>query len=289
VQDRREAIAVARQLDSAAGVGAGVDEHERCFRCQRPHRVPEWRRAARVKHIDVRPGREIVRNRRPSVCRPVEHLQRRTRKRFGPCLRRYPERAEYLQGTRSPVAQVVPGPRPLALRDVVDDGNARFRNDRSAVVVEIRPEDQVVAIARHDHTGVTLLVSRQFLHAPILADSRSDDNQAVPITDAVALLLGLGIAIVVAVLARGIGESSDASMRWEGGVAVGFTAVIFLGPFWIAQAVLTVIATSSPGGVAPGWLWAWLFLAPAAGASPPAVGLVRLLKRSSPRPSRGSD
>ena len=101
----------------------------------------------------------------------------------------------------------------------------------------------------------------------------------MPIRDVVALLLGLGIAIVVAVLATGISDSSDKSMRWEGGVAVGFTAVIFLGPFWIAQAVLTVMATFDEAGVAAGWLWAWLFLAPAAGVSPPAVGSVRLLKR----------
>ena len=35
-----------------------------------------------------------------------------------------------------------------------------------------------------------------------------------------------GIAHVVAVLATGIRDCSDTSMRWEGGVAVGFTAVI---------------------------------------------------------------
>jgi hypothetical protein len=99
----------------------------------------------------------------------------------------------------------------------------------------------------------------------------------------VALALGLGIAIVVAVLATGVRDSSDASMRWEAGVAVGFTAAIFLGPFWIAQAVFTVLATLDGSGVAPGWLWAWLFLAPVVGASPPAMGLVRLLKRLRPK------
>lgn len=101
----------------------------------------------------------------------------------------------------------------------------------------------------------------------------------MPVKDIVALLLGLGIAIVVAALATGIRDSSDESMRWEGGVAVGFTALIFLGPFWIAQAVFTVLATLDGSGVPPGWLWAWLFSAPLIGASPPASGLVRLLKR----------
>jgi MFS family permease len=101
----------------------------------------------------------------------------------------------------------------------------------------------------------------------------------VPIKDIAALVLGLGIAIVVAVLAEGVRNSRDESMRWEGGVAVGFTGMIFLGPFWIAQAVLTVLATTDGPGVAPGWLWAWLFLAPVVGASPLATGPVRLVKR----------
>ena len=104
----------------------------------------------------------------------------------------------------------------------------------------------------------------------------------MPIKDVIALALGLGIAIVVAALAAGVRDSSDASMRWEGGVAVGFTALIFLGPFWIAQAVFTVLATLDGSGVAPGWLWAWLFLAPAVGVTSPAAGLVRLVKRLRP-------
>jgi MFS family permease len=123
---------------------------------------------------------------------------------------------------------------------------------------------------------------RQFVHPPILADACLLDNQAVPIKDVYALALGLGIAIVVAALATGVRDSSDATMRWEGGVAVGFTAVIFLGPFWIAQAVFTVLATLDGSGVAPGWLWAWLFLAPGIGTTPPATGLVRLVKRLRP-------
>ena len=101
----------------------------------------------------------------------------------------------------------------------------------------------------------------------------------MPIKDIAALLLGFGIAIAVAVFADGIRNTRDESMRWEGGVAVGFTAMIFLGPFWIAQAVLTVLATFDGRGVAPGWLWAWLCLAPALGASPLVTGPVGRLKR----------
>jgi MFS family permease len=102
----------------------------------------------------------------------------------------------------------------------------------------------------------------------------------MPIKDIAALLLGLVIAIAVAVLADSIRDNPDESMRWEGGVAVGFTALIFLGPIWIAQAVLTILATLDGIGVAPGWLWAWLFLAPAVGASPLATGSVRMIKRT---------
>ena len=111
----------------------------------------------------------------------------------------------------------------------------------------------------------------------------------MPIKDIVALVLGLGIAIVVAVLAEGIRDTRDESMRWEGGVAVGFTAMIFLGPFWIAQAVLTVLATLDEAGIASGWLWAWLFLAPAVGISPLATGPVRLAKRLRHRAQRAAE
>jgi hypothetical protein len=105
------------------------------------------------------------------------------------------------------------------------------------------------------------------------------DTQRVPVVDIVALVLGVGIALAVGAMATGVADSPDASMRWEGGVAVGFAGLILLGPFWIAQGVLTIIATVKDGGVAPGWLWAWLFLAPAIGVSPPVVALMRVLKR----------
>jgi hypothetical protein len=43
---------------------------------------------------------------------------------------------------------------------------------------------------------------------------------------------------------------------------LGFTGLLVAGPFRIAQAVLTIIATFRDDDLAPGWLWAWLFLAP---------------------------
>ncbi|MBJ8339091.1 hypothetical protein JGU71_09355 [Antrihabitans sp. YC3-6] len=104
----------------------------------------------------------------------------------------------------------------------------------------------------------------------------------MPVKDVCALLLGLGIAIVATLLARQVRDEADASMRWEGGVAVGFAALLYIGPFWIAQLVLTVLATIDDSGIASGWLWAWLFAAPAIGISPPATGLVRLLRRGRP-------
>lgn len=97
-------------------------------------------------------------------------------------------------------------------------------------------------------------------------------------TDIAALLLGLGIALAVAVMAAAIPHSTDESMRWEGGVAVGFSALIVLGPFWIAQAVCTVLSTIDDGGISPWWLWAWLLLAPSLGMSPPAISLMKRVK-----------
>lgn len=101
----------------------------------------------------------------------------------------------------------------------------------------------------------------------------------MPVVDVVALVLGGGIALAVGAMASTVADSPDQSMRWEGGVAVGFTGMILLGPFWIAQIVLTVVATFGDGGIAPGWLWAWVFVAPAIGASPLVTAPMRLLKR----------
>ena len=109
----------------------------------------------------------------------------------------------------------------------------------------------------------------------------------MPVKDVCALLLGLGMAIAAALLARQV-RDAEHSMRWEAGVAVGFTGLIALGPFWIAQAVLTVLATLDDAGIGVGWLWAWLFLAPAIGISPAATGLVGLVRRCSRRFPLGS-
>jgi hypothetical protein len=109
--------------------------------------------------------------------------------------------------------------------------------------------------------------------------------EGVSVTEVIALLLGLVILAGVAGAAASITGTTDDSMRWEGGVAVGFSALILLGPLWIAQAVCTVLATID-GSHLRWWLWAWLFLAPALGASPPAIALARRLKSLRPKKSR---
>ena len=76
----------------------------------------------------------------------------------------------------------------------------------------------------------------------------SGHNRAMPVKDVCALLLGLAIAVGAAVLAQQVRDAEE-SMRWEAGFAVGFAALISLGPFWIAQAVLTVLATLDDVGM----------------------------------------
>ena len=108
----------------------------------------------------------------------------------------------------------------------------------------------------------------------------------MPLTDIAALLLGIVIAAVVAAVAGEITRSTDDSMRWEGGFALGLSALVVLGPLWLAQAACTVFSTIDDTGVPPWWLWAWLFVAPALGASPPAVRLSGRLKGLRTRTSR---
>lgn len=101
----------------------------------------------------------------------------------------------------------------------------------------------------------------------------------MPMTDIAALVLGIVIALVVAAVAGEVTESTDDSMRWEGGFALGLSALVVLGPLWIAQAACTVLSTIDDTGVRSWWLWVWLFVAPALGLSPPAVALLSKLKR----------
>lgn len=107
--------------------------------------------------------------------------------------------------------------------------------------------------------------------------------------DVGALLLGLAVVIALALLTSPLAEQTDESMVWEGRVAVGFAALAFVGPFWIAQGVATTVAAFADGGVRPGWLWAWFVAAPLLGASPPAASLARAvrsaLRRREPVPS----
>ncbi|WP_354698249.1 hypothetical protein DSM112329_03915 [Paraconexibacter sp. AEG42_29] len=107
--------------------------------------------------------------------------------------------------------------------------------------------------------------------------------------DPVAIGLGAAVCVLVAVLASQLdppGRSSDPSMVWEAGVAVGFGAVVVAGPFWLAQGVLTLLAMLDDGG-APAWgLWLWWFVAPVVGWSPGA-SVVRGVRRA--RPAREPD
>jgi hypothetical protein len=94
-----------------------------------------------------------------------------------------------------------------------------------------------------------------------------------------ALLLGLIVVVVLAALCSPLVEQPDPSMVWEGRIAVGFAAIGFAGPFWLAQGILTLVATFDDDVARPGWLWAWFVVAPLAGASPPAAALVRAVRR----------
>ena len=103
--------------------------------------------------------------------------------------------------------------------------------------------------------------------------------------DVGALLLGLIVVIGLALLASPLAERDDEAMVWEGRVAVGFTAMAFVGPFWLAQGIVTLTATFADGGVRPGWLWAWFVAAPVLGASHPVAALARVAQRALPRRS----
>jgi hypothetical protein len=86
----------------------------------------------------------------------------------------------------------------------------------------------------------------------------------VPITGYVALGIGALVAMVAGLLSRGSDASSDQAMVWEGRVALGFTALVAGAPFWLAQLVLTLVATVHSG--ATGWLWLWWVASPVLGA-----------------------
>ena len=93
--------------------------------------------------------------------------------------------------------------------------------------------------------------------------------------DVLALALGAVIAVGLAYLVSPLAVQSDPDMVWEARVAVGFAALIYVGPLWLGQAVLTLFAARSEGGISPGWLWGWLVVAPLLGTSPPAAALAR--------------
>ncbi|MDT5190952.1 MAG: hypothetical protein QOI28_3203 [Mycobacterium sp.] len=93
--------------------------------------------------------------------------------------------------------------------------------------------------------------------------------------DVLAMALGVVIAGGLAVLVSPLAAQSDPDMVWEGRVAVGFAALLYVGPLWLGQAATTLGAAVTAGGIWPGWLWGWLVVAPLLGATPPAAALAR--------------
>ena len=105
--------------------------------------------------------------------------------------------------------------------------------------------------------------------------------------DVLALALGLVVCILLAFLVSSLATQSDPATVWEGRVAVGFAALLYVGPLWLGQAASTLFAALADGGIWPGWLWGWLAVGPLLGASPPAAALARgasrIFRRGSPR------
>jgi hypothetical protein len=106
--------------------------------------------------------------------------------------------------------------------------------------------------------------------------------------DLLALALGIAVCIALACLVSPLATQSDPDMVWEGRVAVGFAALVYVGPLWLGQAASTLFAALNDGGIWPGWLWGWLVVAPLVGASPPAAALARrssrIFRRGAPTP-----
>ena len=71
--------------------------------------------------------------------------------------------------------------------------------------------------------------------------------------DAVALALGVLVIGAAAYFASPLAAQSDPNVRWEGRVAAGFVKILPFGVLWTAQAVATLFATLSAGGIWPGW------------------------------------
>jgi hypothetical protein len=86
----------------------------------------------------------------------------------------------------------------------------------------------------------------------------------VPLTGVIAIGLGVVVLAVFGFLYGGSKSQADPSMEWEAKAAGGFAAVVVGGPFWLAQLVLTLVATVHSG--ATGWLWLWWVAAPVVGA-----------------------
>ena len=107
--------------------------------------------------------------------------------------------------------------------------------------------------------------------------------------EVLALALGVVIAGGLAFLVSPLAAQSDPDMVWEGRVAVGFAALLYVGPLWLGQAATTLGAALAAGGIWPGWLWGWLVVAPLLGASPPAAALARRVTHGVAGGSSGPD
>jgi hypothetical protein len=107
--------------------------------------------------------------------------------------------------------------------------------------------------------------------------------------DVLALALGIAVCVVLAFLVSPLAVQGDPDMVWEGRVAVGFTALVYVGPLWLGQSASTLFAALSDGGIWLGWLWGWLVVAPLLGASPPAAALARRSLRTFRGGSPGPD
>ena len=78
--------------------------------------------------------------------------------------------------------------------------------------------------------------------------------------DVLALALGLAVCVVLAFLVSPLATQSDPDMVWEGRVAVGFAALVYVGPLWLGQAASTLFAALADGGICrvgsgAGWWW----------------------------------
>ena len=87
----------------------------------------------------------------------------------------------------------------------------------------------------------------------------------MPVMGVVALALGVLVLGLFGALYGGSSTEPDRADAWEAKAAGGLMAVVVGGPVWLAQLVLTLVATIHSD--ATNWLWLWWVLAPVLGAT----------------------